>query len=99
MVCQWTFGLGQRTLQNSSSLEMLRGRDQIVGASWKSILVAFYQFGMRAKTAKNRVMTATSVAEARVPVIKAQVRMRVSLWLKLVYTAFMAMVVPMYGRN
>ena len=44
-------------------------------------------------------MTATSVAEARVPVIKAQIGRRVSLWLKLVYTAFMAMVVPVYGRN
>ena len=44
-------------------------------------------------------MTATSVAEARVPVIKAQVRRRVSLWLKLVYTASLAVLAPVYGRN
>ena len=34
-----------------------------------------------------------TVAEAGVPVTKAQVRMRVPLWLKLVYTAFMAVLV------
>ena len=80
-------------------MKRLCGKDQIVGASWKSIPVAFYQFGMRAKTAKNRAMTATSVAEAGVPVITAQVCMRVPLCLKLGYTAFMAMVVPVYWHN
>src|SRR5437763_306427 len=103
MVCQRRFRLEARAIQNSTRLQFLSFLERQVRALYGIIQINsdchFINLESWEKTANNAGMKATVEPGPTISVSATRPEPILPLWLKLAYTAFMGLLVPIYWRN